>query len=336
MRPIRASNPTYQKRGFNYRASGVGINFLGGAESYFASSNTSIKLEGPTWDSAHSPEAGYIAYLATGRYQFIESMQFAAAAGQFRMPSSYRLGNPFAILGGARASAWTFRHATQAFICTPDDDTVMRDGLGASIESTYVQILVRVASAPWANNLGVIDADQDYSTSTLYSDHASFQFNYWNLCLGMAKSMGAYLTEQGRVDMESVMSHVNKHTVGLLGDNSGWNYRVFEYQQAYGTSAALSSFPPDTWYATWGEAYQANLARRGYAPFDDALGLPLTETRGLQNVSNLQGLWFCAALAKEQGATGADAAWERLSTSSTAVAQAPGFNDCPTYGVVPR
>ena len=121
--------------------------------------------------------------------------------------------------------------------------------------------------------------------------------------------------------------------VGILGDSSGYCFTqasVYNLKSNAGTGIA-----PNTWYKTWAQVYAATF------PAPPACGNTLAGTSGSDPALAARGYWGnlipAIAYAVDHGATGAGAAWARLTgaTNWNTVLQS-GFENTPTWGVVPR
>lgn len=77
------------------------------------------------YDIAHQPSIGYLPYLVTGDYYYLEEMQFAAAYDELWTNQAYREHDRGILrnaLGQVRAQAWALRDISDAAFATPDAD----------------------------------------------------------------------------------------------------------------------------------------------------------------------------------------------------------------------
>lgn len=77
--------------------------------------------------TSHHPSMGFMAYLATGRWYHMETVQFVAITNYFKSSSNPRQGASGVIQTWSsnltRGAAWSLRSLGQAACATPDDDT---------------------------------------------------------------------------------------------------------------------------------------------------------------------------------------------------------------------
>ena len=104
----------------------------------------------PTWDSPHHPSVGFTAYLLTGRFYFMEEVQFAATVNYLKNTDHARkfAGGVFQSNVGAnttRGAAWAIRTLAQAACVTPDNDNALRAeftaSMAANVEFYYATML---------------------------------------------------------------------------------------------------------------------------------------------------------------------------------------------------
>lgn len=93
----------------------------------------------PQWDTAHSPSVGYLAYLITGRFYFMEEVQFAATCNFLGNGDNAALRNGVQGLvqtavdaWQTRSCAWDWRSKIQALTVTPDS------GAGSEIRTDLI------------------------------------------------------------------------------------------------------------------------------------------------------------------------------------------------------
>ncbi|MFA7327341.1 MAG: hypothetical protein WC121_11795 [Candidatus Kapaibacterium sp.] len=357
LRPLRPSKDGYQNLSITQLRSGLAYQW---ETSY--RTPTPVDGGGPTWISSHSPSAGYVAYLATGRYAFLEGLQFADSVGLTLLHPNCRpsaspayLNQIYPFPGSARGFGWVLRHQTQAYITIPDSDADAKATLGASLARCYQWIYDnRVANPAYAQNLITPFAEN----CVLYPRGVtiqSFMERFATTCFGMAMVVGAYPSETAREALHAILVRAYRNPVGMAGDGvTGWNYRLAERDDvvvATGTStpgpgqsiAGLLLPFVDTWLASWKESYDANastLTTPQLAYLDPAEGQSVYtySTADWSGNSWMQSLIATLALAVDFGADGADASWRRMTTSTTfngATVQ-NGFNNAPTWGWAPR
>ncbi|XVJ68965.1 MAG: hypothetical protein HEQ39_04370 [Rhizobacter sp.] len=91
-----------------------------------------------TWAFTHHPSVGFMAYLVTGRWYFMEELQFAATL-HFLKTTDWRRKFTQGVMetqaNTTRGIAWIIRTLAQVACITPDDDTPLRDEFLASLQA---------------------------------------------------------------------------------------------------------------------------------------------------------------------------------------------------------
>lgn len=283
------------------------------------------------WKSSHSPPAGFMAYLVTGDYFYLEQLQFVAnqnllqeiTVGTRRYPSTW----PRVIHSRqVRAQAWTLRTLGLAAAYSPDRDPlkpyfsrVIRENLG------YLRSLY-----PVSNSLGMIVRENvafNYDTLGPNTGFAPWQHNFYTFAIGR-------LVELGFDDARPIMDFVTRwHRGVLVGQDFCWVFAV-----RYEIGVRPSSEAP--LFRTFREVYEANIPEsiRGLGcgsrsmaeaigkpkgAFDDYLDSPTSYQANQQPA---------VAMMATLGIAGGNEAWQLISTRS----HRPRFDDYPNFAVVPR
>lgn len=112
-----------------------------------------------TWDSAHHPSLGFLAYLCTARWYFMEEVQFVATLNYLKNTDSIRMFSQgvFQSAAGAnttRGAAWAMRSLAQAACATPDDDTALRNEFLPRFKPTWTGITPGMLPKPTTLRMG--------------------------------------------------------------------------------------------------------------------------------------------------------------------------------------
>ncbi len=101
-----------------------------------------------SFELAHHPSIGFLPYLVTGDYYYLEELQFAASDVELWANPGYR-GGAYGRLRGAaqqvRQQAWSLRTLAQAAYATPDKDpmhgyfTTLLDHIATDYDGYYLQ-----------------------------------------------------------------------------------------------------------------------------------------------------------------------------------------------------
>ncbi|MFL6696764.1 MAG: hypothetical protein ACJ8GJ_06320, partial [Vitreoscilla sp.] len=308
----------------------------------------------PSWDVAHHPSVGYMAYLLTGRAYFMEEVQFAATANYLFMTDLQRHGadgwfEP--IPGGVqvRHCAWAFRTLMHALSVTPDADTVLQGEFEASVESNIARFHSRYVAT--ANNpQGFIQPDVDYSTgygpvsaaaATGYMASGWMQ-DFFTGVYGWALAMNLPITSAASTQLSEFFQWKAKSIVGRFGaDGTGSNYW---YINAAPYNIAISpNHTPDfatgagPWFSSWNGLYIATKAVSAtgqITAFGTTQGQLFAEI--LPGAESMWGnLQPALAYAVRHNVSGAAAAYARMTSASNWPALATQFDSVPVWSVKP-
>lgn len=294
------------------------------------------------WDTAHSPAAGFLPYLLTGRLYFLEEVQFAAVTNFLGNDTAIRdngkgLHRPAYGAWQVRACAWGFRALAHALCVTPDSDTLLRSEFQASMQANIDFYHGRYVAQP-NNPLGFI---YDWSVGPGgYAEAAPWQCDFFTGVVGYTMSMGLPLPSSYQAKLGGFMGYIAKSIIGRLGTGQSpdwWYINAFPYQ------VAVSPMPqPDwaggtgPWYATWRQAYTAT-----FTPPPSWLG----STEGTlafeyPNPGDVVRGYLANAMpaityAVRHSVPGAQAAYNRLISATNFSSFLPAFNLIPVWATKP-
>lgn len=302
----------------------------------------------PQWDVAHSPSVGYMAYLLTGRWYFMEEVQFAAVTNylgngdnMYLRVGSKGLVRPCIGAWQTRSCAWAWRALAQALCVTPDTDTALRSEFITSVEHNIADLHATYVAQP-NNPFGLITPGEAYDfvfrlQSIWQQDFVTAAFG-WSLCMGLPVS------SINRNKLSEFFQWKAKSAVFRLGDSKG-----FWYANAAAYVVAISpGGSPDyaggtgPWYTTSDEVYQAT-----YFTSNAVYKSPpsfLSSTEGLLGGEYTPdtwptGMWAnlmpAIAYAVRHGVPGAVAARARMTGATNWPTLRDGFNTRPVWAVKP-
>jgi len=304
----------------------------------------------PQWDVAHSPSLGFLPYLLTGRFYFMEQVQFAACANylsstdlQRNFANGWFEPQPGAIQ--VRQCAWAFRTLVQALAATPDSDPAnLRGEFIASVEANIDRYHSRYVAAS-NNPLGFIECDVDYAQEvgrgTDLFTFAPWQQDFHTAAWGMALAMNLPISSTASAKMAAFFAWKAQSIVGRLGTSVSPDYWYIN-AQAYEVAIAPSDAPNWTtgagpWFTTWRQVYDATstyMAAGGGRAFGTVEGI-LDDAVD----SGVSGQWGnlqpALAYAVRHGVAGAQDAYDRLIQSANWPELVSAFNDLPVWGVMP-
>lgn len=344
-----------------------------GGDSNSMAPATDPRRSGLHYDVAHSPSFSYGAYLFTGDFYHVETMQFAATLNWAIRSYNDRegaLGLYWAWIQ-ARDFAWMFRTLAQTLCITPDGDPLAADyrtSLNANVQR-HLDVAVDGTHPVWGkakNSLGAIcfntasGNSPPYGTGQYYYE-APWQQHFIGAALSHAQDLDLVAgTAAGKLDR--LMRFSLAHAVGVLGDNDGWPYTLGgAYAIPYlknPQQGQNASYPPPSaswWAPDWATVYAWHREHKPNIPDQKPIATRaalLDATRyvrgsdpGIENgyvngpafaLSTWGNLMPAISAAVDKGVTGAAESWARLTSADNWFANAKHFNDRPLWGVTPR
>jgi hypothetical protein len=292
------------------------------------------------WDVAHFPSWGYMPYLLTGRWNYLETLQHAACTNAFRNYPSERQFSDMIITstGGAyqtRGAAWSLRSLIQALCVTPDGDALQTEFANSFAANMAYYAGHYVNSA---NTLGFIMQYENYSRNQGFTTYAPWQDHFFTAVIGWGKDMGLPLSTAGEANHNAFLAWKTKTgptLTGTVGVNQYCYRRAGQYNLRMADSESFGSIANynAAVYADPGILYSKNFG----ANTDCQLSANLLDTMHVAAYS----LNFLIALsaAVDAGTPGALAGYQRLTAAPNFIALTTpqtGLHNDPRYGVLPR
>jgi hypothetical protein len=285
-----------------------------------------------TYTNSHVPAFGFMPYLLTGLWYFLDEMQHAAFfpylknADATRDYGSYML-ETAAGANQIRGAAWALRTIAQAAAMTSDADTAQKIQWRSVVEHNASVMHARYVAQP-NNPLGLCQNDVE----------RYWMDDFYTMVWGYTKDLVVQLSGND-AKVSEFCAYKYKSPVGRLGLNSSgnWSYRkAVQYDGAYspaGNDGADWGGGTGPWYANWGAAYVAYGLT--YDAGDTLLGSYADEYAFAQ--SYWGNLMPAIAYAVDHGATGASEAYARLTGASNWLANKAFFTDYgPQWAIKPR
>ena len=283
------------------------------------------------WDVAHHGSGGYLAYLITGDYYALTTMQYQAAMcylvtwGGSKGYGTSRLIEPVQ----SRSVGWAVRTIGQLVSISPSD----------AITDDFSEML-DYSATHWATN------DIDLNGLGIWHHFASGEFSG----LGAMYRQFFIVQSFGYIsDLEPLSSMTNfnavrdfgyKSPIGYLGGNGPDSYCYTHAADPFvpflptGTNVSKD---PDDFFDTFGEVWYEN-----FGELNATCGDELTSYGSMSSFpGNAKGYWAnllpAIAYAVEDGASGAADSWTRLTNATNWwIVEDAGFEDIPIWGIVPR
>jgi hypothetical protein len=279
------------------------------------------------WEIAHHGSGGYLAYMITGDYYFLETMEYQSSVCYLANSSSHGSGTNRHMGSQTRASAWALRTLSQLAGIAPDGDVICADYsnlLAGNID--FLQAQPQKINGTGIGYLYEYNIDL-YAPGTI----APWQQHFFIQSIGMGSDL------EPLVDMtkyNSVRDYLYRAAVGILGDSTNYCFTM-----AYAYNIKISNggnYDPASWYQDWKTVYDATFG-----------GSVSGCSNTLQGGSGGSPLYACTgywgnllpaiSYAVDHQAPGASAAWARLTGSTNwGVIESSGFDDTPIWGIVPR
>jgi hypothetical protein len=289
-----------------------------------------------TWDTPHHPSVGFAAYLLTGRFYFMEEVQFAATINYLKTTDSSR---NFAAgvfrsnhANTTRGAAWAIRTLAQAACVTPDDDTVLRaefvNSFAANVDFYHAAYVAKPN-----NPQGIVWPYTDYTPGTGVWQEAPWMQDFFTAATGYAIDLDIGTTAT-KTNLAAFFAWKARSIVGRLGGTAPTEYL---YCDAAGYTLAIA--PSDTpdfangtgpWYPDWGAVYAATKGTP-----NPGAGGPLRGAYYPEPTSYWGNLQPAIAYAVQHNAPGALAAYNRMVGASNWNAIADAFNNAPVWSVLP-
>lgn len=287
---------------------------------------------GLQWEMAHHGSAGYLAYILTGDYFFLETMQHQSGNCFLSNGAAPGSGVNRKMVSQTRAAAWCFRTLGQLAGIAPLD----------SVTQDYAAILKSNADSLWSAALSAgspLGFVYEYCPGSCFSSYSPsgstsvFMHAFYVQAFGMVSDLEPL---SDMTNWNNVRNRVYQIPVGLLGSGAAGTF-CYSYASDYtvmlaaGATASISQT-----YKTWGEVFAAT------HPGVTTCGNSLLGSSGGGPTAASGGYWGnllpAIAYAVDHGAPGAAASWARLTGAtnwSTEILKS-GFENVPIWGVVPR
>lgn len=298
----------------------------------------------PTFDTPHHPSFGFMAYLVTGRYYFMEECEFSASVSFLKQNNTGRQTTAGILLTNAganttRGAAWSLRTLAQAAAVSPDGDALHTNYV-SSFESNvnfYYNLYVATANN---NTQGVCAPYEDYTPGSPPYMHSIWMEDFLTFAFSYGKDL-VPISPSALSSLNSFLAWKFRSVTGRFGGGAANEYC---YRDAAVYTIAVSpldnatwngSAPGGSWYSDWGGNYLATLGHSN----DCNTGTSLRGSSGADPLI-MTGYWAnlrpALAYAVDNSASGAAIGWTRLTSASNYAAGAADMNDNPVWSVEPR
>lgn len=301
---------------------------------------------GPSWDVAHCPSTGYMAYLASGLYYFMEEVQFQATTNYLGngdndslREGSKGITKPCVDAWQTRSCAWQTRSLFQALSATPDGHPLQVE-FANSVKSNIDHFYNRYVAQP-NNPFGFIQAGvSSYGGKT--SIVPPWQEDFVSGAFGMGLAMNLPIPSAYQTKLAAFFQWHAQSVVGRMTAADG----DFPYMNADMYVISLSTVQdPDwvtgtgPWRASWAEVYAVRNAT--LAVSSSPTGWITTDPTMLAGeiFPGAKALWGnlqpAIAYAVRHNAPGASAAYARMKSAANWPTLQTALNTSALWSVVP-
>ncbi len=282
---------------------------------------------GLAWDVAHHGSAAYVAYLVTGDYFHLETMQYQCSLNYLVVSADKGAGNTRVLRGQTRAAAWAQRTVGQLAAVAPLDTITTDWRTLLANNATHWKSESQLAGQ---NLLGYIYTGEMGAYGQ--GGAAPWQQHFFVQTYGYVSDLEPLVD---MTDWNVARDWMYRSIVGILGPGGSGNYCFTRASQYFIIVTAGYDFDTTVWYdswetvdiATWGSLLACSNTLGG-----ESGGAPDQGSFGYWG-----NLMPAIAYAVDHGASGASTAYTRLTgaTNWTTVLNS-GFDDTPIWGVIPR
>jgi hypothetical protein len=300
----------------------------------------------PTWDTAHSPSVGLLAYLLTGRWYFVEEAQFAATAnylgdgsGNELREGSKGIVKPCVGAWQMRDAAWMWRALVQAMVVTPDSDTALKTEFKNSIQANIDHFHGRYVAQ--ANNpFGIIENGSGYP---YYCNVPIWQQDFVTASFGYSLAQNFALDAGYSTKLNSFFQWTAKSITGRLATfaESGWPYVNAAVYLLNISSTGAPNWAAGTgpWHADWATVYANQSFVTSSFGYDVSWFGTTDGTLHGEIMPGANSQWGNAmtalAYAVRHNVAGAATGLARIQAASNYSALSTQFNTLPVWSVAP-
>jgi hypothetical protein len=309
-----------------------------GASTKSTYTPTGSGTRAPVWDTPHHPSVGFMAYLVTGRFYFMEEVQFSATVGFLKNTDSARQFSDGVFLTNAganttRGAAWSIRTLAQAACITPDNDTLRAEfvqSVAANVDYYHTKYV-----AKQHNPFGFVTPYSNYAEGSGKYTESAWMEDFFTAATGYVIDLDLAMPAASTAKLSSFFAWKAQNIIGRLGGTSSTEY-LFSDAAVYTVAVAPTESPDFTngtgpWYANWGEIYAATQGKP-----NPGVAAPLRGAYYPDATSYWANLQPAIAYAVQHNVAGAQAAYNRMVTAPNWNELVTGFNSAPVWSVAPH
>lgn len=292
-----------------------------------------------SFEVAHAMNAGYMPYLLTGDYWHYETMAMCAGYCFFNLDSNRGSGTSRSFRQGqSRGAAWMTRTVGCFAAVAPTGDAIASDYRAWLSSGGFDHFWTYGPGDGAASQIGYI---MNFGTPSGPLTTQPWMQHFWIAANGFVWDIEPGLADTTK--HQAVRDFMYQAVVGILGGNGAPNYCYTQAGIYDGLviddtvySASGNVITASAFLATWGEVWTNT-----WGSDNTSCGTSLQGTSGSAPSGAAGGYWGnllpAIAYAVDHGASGAAAAWARLTGASNwSAVTGSGFDDIPLWGIVPR
>lgn len=275
--------------------------------------------------AGHQPSIGFLPYIVTGDYFYLEEMQFWSSYNLIWISLSQRNNaNGWWYRESLRGQAWAYRSLAQAAYATPDDHA-LKAYYNTKLQNNITRDTQLYVSpgGPHKNNLGA-----------MYMAEGNEQYRFYDYFMSWVVG---YMVDLGFTQAIPFRDYKVKFPIGLMGmSSSEYCFQAAaQYTWRVGPTGTSTFYPDFRQVFTNTVNSSAQSAACGSQAMTNALNLSrINEISGGQGETGyyFANLQPALASAADSGVPGGQEAWQRSQLSGIK----PDYRNVPIWGIVPR
>ncbi len=290
----------------------------------------------PPWDIPHHPSMGFMAYLVTGRWYFMEQVQFVATTNYLYSVDVYRSfaqglfstdHGPFT----PRGAAWALRTLLQATHATPDGDALQSE-LVTCLQNNINFFYNTYVGQP-NNPFGLLAPYVNYGNIAGMYTNATWMEDFLTAAFGYTLKSNPPISAAAKSNLQAFFAWKAQSVVGRLGTTAATDW-LYADATPY-TMVVAEELTPDflggtgPWAANWGALYKDT-----YGTPNPGVDPGLLRGGNFPDGTSYWGNMLPAiCYAVDLGAPGAAAAYARMTNASNWSQLTSTFAQAPVWSV---
>jgi hypothetical protein len=261
--PVKFS--TYPNGNVGY-GSGIGDSGNNGVGGFFVQPTGTVP---PTFKPSHHPSIGFVAYLITGSFYHLESVQFNGYLQGFKAPAATRQFGKMILWTDdeqTRGASWGLRSYVQAAVASPDGSshkTEFINALSENVTAYHTRYIVNPG-----NPMGFTReyGGGSYNGSNPPAAQATWMHDFFAAVLGYWRLLEVPLSTGVPTKFEQFYTWKVQTIANRFGGAGATEYLYRDAGGAYAIAVAPDNTPygPNLpspglngpWYSNWGEVWQ--------------------------------------------------------------------------------